>query len=126
MTTEIPCDKETTRDWDWVAVDSEGNVAHFATGTFRRLPDSVRSDWDRAEELIAYFKGAPEIGDFAVRSEFWQSEKPREAPTIFKDENGRERYFRSFANMAKRGVYSYEFLKTTSRCDEVPNVCKAG
>jgi len=111
--TEIPYDEETTRDWDWFAVDDEGNIAHLATGTFRRLPESVRCDWERAEELIAYFEAAPEIGDFAVRAEFWESEKTQGNPTILKNEAERQRYFRSFAKMAKRGLYSYDTVLKT-------------
>ena len=51
---EISYDEETSRDWDWFAVDDESDIGHFATATFRLLPTSVRGDWERAEELITF------------------------------------------------------------------------
>lgn len=94
--TEIPYDEETTRDWNWYAVDEDGHVAEFATGTFRRLPASVRSDWERAEALIAYFESVPEIGGSSPRPEFETSEIVLNDPRTFGDKEKRIRYFRSF------------------------------
>jgi hypothetical protein len=71
---EIPYDEETTRDWSWYAVDDAGHVAEFSTGGFRFLPASVRSDWECAEELIAYFDGAPVTTGAVIRPEFLVSE----------------------------------------------------
>lgn len=99
---EIPYDEETTRDWDWFAVDEDGNIAHFATAGFRRLPVSVRSDWERAEELIRYFESLPAYSEYVVCPEFWSSEK---AP---KTEVDGERYFRYFVKMARAGLFSYD------------------
>src|SRR5436190_342436 len=108
MMTEIPYDEETTRDWDWFAVDEDGSIAHLATSTFRRLPQSVRSDWERAEGLIGYFEAAPEVSEFSVRPEFWDSEKAQGSPNIRGSNAERERYFQYFAKMARRGLYSYD------------------
>jgi len=105
---EIPYDEETTRDWDWFAVDDDGNIAVFATGTFRRLPESVRSDWQRAEELIGYFQEASDIGDFRIRSEFATSEIVRNHPKTFNDAAKRRRYLKSFTGAARKGFFSYD------------------
>lgn len=99
---QIPYDEETTRDWDWFAVDPEGFIGHFTTAGFRRLPESVRADWDRAEELIQFFEATPELGQCEVRPEFWGWEKALRAGAA------RERYFRCFKEMARRGLYSYD------------------
>ena len=39
-------------------------VGRLATGTFRRLPARVRSDWELAEALIEYFKSAWKLGGY--------------------------------------------------------------
>src|SRR3954467_8939522 len=72
---EIPYDEETSRDWDWFAVDSNGEVGHLTTAGFRLLPASVKADWELAEELISFFESLPNIGEYQVRSEFWASRK---------------------------------------------------
>ena len=81
---EIPYDEETSRDWTWYAVDDAGNVAEFATGGFRRLPASVRSDWQRAEQLIEYFDSASQTGAFSIRPDFESSEIVTNDPAIFR------------------------------------------
>ena len=105
---EIPYDEETTRDWSWYAVDEDGFVAQFATGTFRRLPTSVRSDWERAEALTEYFESAVETGSANVRPEFQTSEIVLNDPKTFGDENRRLRYFASFSEAARKGLFSYD------------------
>ena len=44
---------------------------------------------------------------------FSTSEKTEGNPTIIKDEPERERYFRYFAKMARRGLYSYDTVLKT-------------
>ncbi len=105
---EIAYDEETTRDWSWYAVDEVGNVAVFATGTFRNLPAGVRSDWERAEGLIKYFDAAPETRGFRVRQEFGSSDIVANDSAILKDEKRRARYFRSFGAAAARGLFAYD------------------
>ena len=105
---EIPYDEETTRDWSWYAVDEDGFVAQFATATFRRLPASVRSDWERAEALIEYFESAAEIGSFTIRPEFQTSEIVLSDPKAFEDDSKRLRYFSSFSEAARKGLFSYD------------------
>lgn len=111
---EIPSDEETSRDWDWFAVDSNGEVGHFTTAGFRLLPASVKADWELAEELISFFESLPNIGEHQVRSEFWAFEKAGSEPGLLaKGDAARESYFRSFVGMARRGLYSYDTeLKT--------------
>lgn len=105
---EIPYDEETTRDWSWYAVDEDGLVAQFATGTFRRLPVSVRSDWERAEALIEYFERAEEIGGSTIRPEFQTSEIVASDPTTFGDQGKRGRYLNTFSEAARKGLFSYD------------------
>jgi hypothetical protein len=95
---EVPYDEEVTRDWDWFAVDEDGNVGHFATGTFRRLPPSARADSEGLEELISYFDSVPRVENYVIRPEFEKSQS-------FKNQEERSRYLESFAAMASRGLY---------------------
>lgn len=112
---EIPYDEETTRDWDWFAVDCDGHVGHFTTGAFRLPPRSVKADWARAEELIALVERLPETCGSEVRPEFWKSEKAEGQTAVVADAESSERYFRSFATMARKGLFSYD---TELKCPE--------
>jgi len=91
----------TTRFDDWFAVDDNGDVGHFVTAGFRRLPTSARIDAEGLEELVGYFETFLRNGGFTLRPEFEES-RPFESPAE------RARYLKSFAAMAARGLYSYD------------------
>ena len=56
----IPDSEEFSRNWDWFSVD-EWTLRNTAD---RALPESVRSNWERAELLITHFE--PEIGEWTM------------------------------------------------------------
>jgi hypothetical protein len=98
----IEIDEELSLDWDWYACDELGNIGHFTTAGFRTLPESVKNDRDALAKLIEYFEGQPETSGFAVSP--WAEEELRQS----KGKLTRERYLKSFAAAAKRGLFSYD------------------
>lgn len=105
---QISLDEEKSRDWFWYAVDETGNIARFATGSFRSLPASVRSDQQRAEDLIHYFDSLKEIGGCTVRREFETSDIVKADPGIFANPAKRELYLLPSAGVGARGLFSYD------------------
>jgi hypothetical protein len=100
--TEITTADETTRDWDWFAVDESGAVGHFTTAGMRKLPCSVKADNGAALRLIDYFDHAPKQFDYVV-----QVQAEIDAG-ILKDIRDRNWYLRSFVAMASAGLFSYD------------------
>jgi hypothetical protein len=95
-------DDEWCIDWDWYAVDVDGNIGHFTSAGLRLLPRSVKADEQRARSLIDFFSG---LADTTV---------PRvcipinEQPRSFGSEAGRSRYLKSFAEMGSKGLFSFD------------------
>jgi len=99
---EITTSEEFTRDWDWYACDQEGHIGHFTTAGLRCLPKAVKEDRAAAERVVNFFlNDASETGNFIVR------------PGVETDAGGwdkpgaRDRYLKSFAEMARKGMFSY-------------------
>ena len=92
--------EEFSRDWDWYAVDQDGNIGHFTTAGLRPLPETVRDDRDAAEKLIQHFEEAQPSTTYEVREA-----AARDAGGW--GSAGRERFIHSFAEMSSRGLFSY-------------------
>jgi len=99
----IPYDEEFTRDWDWYAVDSLGLLGHFTSAGFRRLPESVRADLEGTEACLEYFDRGTN-----VRCGYTIREDLESCIGAFHNPDQRERYLRSFAHMASKGLFSFD------------------
>jgi hypothetical protein len=105
----IPDDEEFTRDWDWFAVDPLGQIGHFTTAGFRRLPTAVKDDFEGAEACIRYFEGEAQ-----TRSGYFVREDLERLVGSFDGPDQRERYLRSFVNMAQKGLFSFDTKPLTN------------
>jgi hypothetical protein len=99
---EITTSEEFTRDWDWYAHDLEGNIGHFTTAGLRCLPKALKEDRAAAERVVNFFlHDASETGSYNVRpgveTEAGGWDKP----------GARDRFLKSFAEMARKGTFSY-------------------
>jgi hypothetical protein len=104
MTTrKISDDEEFTRDWDWYAVDQLGAIGHFTTAGFRRLPGAIKGDFEAAEKCAQYF-----FDEAQVRTAYSVSDDLENEVGTFKDDKERQRYLHSFAQMAERGLFSFD------------------
>jgi hypothetical protein len=95
-------DEEFSKDWDWFAADLEDHIGHFTSAGMRRLPRSVK-DNASAAELVANFFGtvAPKSSTYFIRDDV-------EADAGgWKTEGARDWYLKSFAEMASKGMFSY-------------------
>lgn len=102
MATRISDEEEVTRDWDWYAVDEFGVIGHFTTAGFRKLPAVIKGDFEAAEKCIHYFDEAQARSAYSVSGDL---EKEVGA---FKGDQERQRYLQSFAQMAERGLFSFD------------------
>jgi hypothetical protein len=101
--TQIEYDEEHTRDWDWYAVDLQGKLGHFATAGFRSLPIGFKNDLEGTERCIQYFfEEATVRCDFLVRTGL-----ERDAGN-FKTLDQRDRYPKFFAEMGRKGLFSFD------------------
>jgi hypothetical protein len=100
--TEIDASDEFGRDWDWYASDKEGNIGHFTTAGLRRLPRVVKSNREAAERVIRFFASElPDSCGFTIRSGAEADAGGWSKPGT------RERFLRSFIEMARKGAFSY-------------------
>jgi hypothetical protein len=100
---EIPYDEEFTRDWDWYAADSKGLIGHFTSAGFRQLPSSIRADLEATEACLEYFERGAKL-----RCGYTVSEDLESHVGTFPNPDKRERYLRSFIQMASKGLYSFD------------------
>jgi hypothetical protein len=105
---EIGEQEQQDRDFDWFCIDEAGNIGHFTTAGFKRLPASVAKSAEDLDLVTKYFRdqlpvcGGHQVDDGLVT----------EIPDPMK--RG-ERYLRSFVGMADKGIYSFDiepYLKT--------------
>lgn len=86
-------------DLDWFASYRGGLLAHFATGGRGFVPDVVRKSISEYEEVYDYFHSITG----GVEVEVVEGNLP-----VFNDSVQRERYLRSFVDMAGRGLFSHD------------------
>jgi hypothetical protein len=103
MTTISDIDEEVT-DIDWFALDQEGFIGHFASGGFGGLPRSVAASKEDLEKVFSYFKNQPLNATAASPS------SKALASVATKDEKGKAKFFKSYLEMASRGLYSFNFV----------------
>lgn len=85
-------------DLDWFGLLSNGAVAHFATAGRAHLPDSVRASVENYELAFDYFSSLSCFTEYFVVENL---------PAL-SGGRGRKRYISPFAEMASRGLYSYD------------------
>ena len=88
-----------SNDLDWFSVFQDGCLAHFTTGGVGYVPEEMRESLENYEAIYDYFGTLCDISDF----EIIECNVP-----IFTTDKQRERYLRSFTQMASKGVYSYD------------------
>ena len=86
-------------DLDWFASCQDGLLAHFATGGRGFVPMTVRESISVYESVYDYFFSIED----SVAVEVIYENLP-----VFSDDIQRERYLKSFVDMARRGVLSYD------------------
>jgi hypothetical protein len=86
-------------DWDWYAVDTEGNIGHFATAGIRPLPASVRCSKEGLDLVHDFFLKRAE-----VRGRAFLTEGLEKAFGAF----NRPVDWACFLDMAARGLYSFD------------------
>ncbi|WP_343575824.1 hypothetical protein [Pseudomonas sp.] len=89
-------------DLDWFGVLSNGSFAHFATAGIGYLPSAIRNSVENYELAFEYFNSLKCFTDCFVVEENLPD---------FPDDSGRKRYITPFAEMASRGLYSYDASK---------------
>ena len=99
--TEISEDDQHERDFDWFCVDETGEIGHFTTAGFKRLPRSVERSAEDRDVLEEFFERRLKSG----RSFRVDAELPAE---IKIPKSGFERYLRNFVAMADKGLYSFD------------------
>jgi hypothetical protein len=105
----IPDDEEFTRDWDWFASDPVGAIGHFTTAGFRRLPRAIKEDWESAETCIRFFTEG-----IIARCAYSVSEDLETLVGGLDSPEERERYLRSFIDIAGKGLFSFDTTPLTS------------
>jgi hypothetical protein len=99
--TEIAEDEQYERDFDWFCVDEAGEVGHFTTAGFKKLPRSVERSAEDRDVLEEFFERQLKGG----RGYQVDANLSKEIPTL---KSGTDRYLRGFVGMADRGLYSFD------------------
>ena len=98
---EIPAIDQETSDYDWFAIDSKGNIGHFASGG-GILPHSVAASAEDFESLTDYFKLLKAEGNTYSLAPFF------EFPKDIKTDAQREYFLSSYVRYSARGLYSFD------------------
>jgi hypothetical protein len=104
---------EEVNDYDWFAVDSEGQVGHFTTGGMGKLPRAVAASSDDLRLITGFFRST-----LSPSTEARLAPKAREAANNANWRKGWTRpmdakaalghCFQDFMQMASRGLYSFD------------------
>lgn len=86
-------------DLDWFATCQDGLLAYFATGGRGFVPVEVRKSITVYETIYDYF--------FSIEDSVGVEVVEENVPG-FSSDFERERYLRSFVDMARRGLFSYD------------------
>jgi hypothetical protein len=101
MITDI---EEETQDIDWFSVDTNGEIAHFATGGRGFFPQSVKASRANMNRLVSYFRGTlPANGD-GVQSRNLSSHMQ------FTSKAQLTTYLADYIRMGAKGLYSFDCI----------------
>ena len=87
-------------DLDWFLSSQDGFLAHFATGGKGLVPEKIRESIDNYELIYDYFYSLEPLSDVEVIE--------YNLPD-FSDEERRSRYLKSFIEMSRKGLFSYDY-----------------
>lgn len=87
-------------DLDWFLSGQDGFLAHFATGGKSPVPEKIRESIDNYELVCDYFYSLEPLSDVEVI----EYNLP-----AFSDEEQRSRYLKSFIEMSRKGLFSYDY-----------------
>lgn len=87
-------------DLDWFLSGQDGFLAHFATGGKGPVPEKIRESIDNYELIYDYFYSLEPLSDVEVIE--------YNLPD-FLDEKQRSRYLKSFIEMSRKGLFSYDY-----------------
>lgn len=87
-------------DLDWFLSDQDGFLAHFATGGKGPIPEGIRKSLDNYELIYDYFHSLEQLSEVEVI----ECNVPG-----FLDEKQRSRYLKSFIEMSRKGLFSYDY-----------------
>lgn len=87
-------------DLDWFLSSQDGFLAHFATGGKGPVPDKIRESIDNYELIYDYFYSLEPLSDVEVI----KCNLPD-----FSDEKQRSCYLKSFIEMSRKGLFSYDY-----------------
>lgn len=87
-------------DLDWFLSGQDGFLAHFATGGKSPVPEKIRESIDNYELVYDYFYSLEPLSDVEVIE--------YNLPD-FSDEEQRSRYLKSFIEMSRKGLFSYDY-----------------
>ena len=87
-------------DLDWFLSGKDGFLAHFATGGEGPVPEEIRESIDKYELIYDYFYSLEPLSDVDVIE--------YNLPD-FSDEKQRYRYLKSFIEMSRKGLFSYDY-----------------
>ena len=88
-------------DFDWFCLDLNGEVGHFTTAGFKKLPKSVAESKENLDLLANYFLNVASDHSGHIVD-------PELSLAIPEPQNRGERYLKSFVSMADKGLYSYD------------------
>lgn len=87
-------------DLDWFLSGQDGFLAHFATGGKGPVPDVIRESIDNYELVYDYFYSLEPLTEV----EIIECNLPD-----FSDEKKRFHYLKSFIEMSRKGLFSYDY-----------------
>jgi hypothetical protein len=93
--------EQASLDLDWFAVDSEGQIAHFASAG-RPLPKSVSQSQEDNKFVSNFFRSLPGIGRLA------EADPEITLHVSFEGPEMQSRYLTDFESMGIRGLFSYD------------------
>ncbi|QHP79219.1 hypothetical protein EO763_04225 [Pectobacterium odoriferum] len=88
-----------SNDLDWFSAYQDGYIAHFATGGKGIVPESVKSSTENYEVIYDYFYAFDKTSEIEIVGDNLPS---------FSNEAQRNRYLKSFIDMAERGLFSHD------------------
>jgi hypothetical protein len=98
--TKITEDEQQSTDFDWFCVDEAGEIGHFTTAGFKRLPRSAEHSSEDLNALEKFFEAELTSG----RGYQLDADLSREIPAP----DCGVGYLRDFAGMADKGLYSFD------------------
>ncbi|NDJ59339.1 hypothetical protein GWD52_20580 [Enterobacteriaceae bacterium 4M9] len=87
-------------DLDWFLSGQDGFLAHFATGGKGPVPEEIRESIDNYELIYDFFYSLKPLSDVEVIE--------YNLPD-FSDEKQQCRYLKSFVEMSRKGLFSYDY-----------------